>query len=488
MKNKQAFIQQLDALAEKWDISAVIQMDEPEGTIASRAYGWADRAKGRKMGLEDRFCLSAHNLFFLSLCFLHLVQRGRLKLNDKVSQWIPEYEQAEKITVANLLRMESGIPDELYQVRLPLLQQDPRHGALSDEEKFRREYEMKAGDTEFSDVLSRIGSLPLSLLPGKEDDGSLTTISFLKEILWRLEKRTPVDYLITYIFSPLGMRDTVPGNGGTAGHFGVRKDVLQVSLPALSPSHAFTTTLSDMQRLARGIVENRVLSRRLLQLALRMKRETQGMGLYKIGDLYCADNYPHMLGNDFRIYFDFDEKMTWVLLNSEDFISKREQDEWSSFPAALRRHFQYARAYPDQPEFVKVTGKNVWDALDIQITQDQLSFVPDAKCCVAASLARRQPVYLLKDRGLPVGIAALTIDKRKKEYHVSFLQVDYRLQGRGYGRILLTHALEVLKKEGAKKLEIGVNRFNLPAQKLYLSVGFTLERIYEGFMELKMEL
>jgi len=488
MKADRTFITEMDRLAEKWDICAAIQIEDGYGASVRKAYGFADRKTERKMTLDDRFCLSAHNLFFLSLCMLHLVQRGRIKLSDKINRFIPEYKEGHRITVAQLLRMESGLPDELYQVRLPLLQKDGAHVSLSDEEKFRKEYEIKVSDVPFSQVLERIGEMELTHIPGKEDDGSFTAIPFLAEIILRLEKKTALEYLFEQMFRPLGMDDTYPGNDGTVGNFGCFKDVQQVALPSLSPSHAFTTTLADMNKLARGVVEKRVLSERALQLALHLKGETQGIGLYKLGDIFCADNYPRMMGNDFRIYFDFKEKMTRLILNSEDFISRRENGEWLSFPGELRRYFQYAQAYPDKPEFKKITGKNVWDALDIQLTPAQLSFVPDAKSCIAGSLARRHPVYLLKDHGLPVGIAALTVDDRKKEYHVDFLQVDHRLQGRGYGRILLTRALDVLKKAGAKKLEIGVNRFNIPAQKLYLSVGFELERVYEEFMELKMEL
>lgn len=53
---------------------------------------------------------------------------------------------------------------------------------------------------------------------------------------------------------------------------------------------------------------------------------------------------------------------------------------------------------------------------------------------------------------------------------------------------MVTHAVRLLKEAGAKKLEIGVNRFNIPAQKLYMSVSFQLDTVYEGFMRLKMEL
>ena len=39
--------------------------------------------------------------------------------------------------------------------------------------------------------------------------------------------------------------------------------------------------------------------------------------------------------------------------------------------------------------------------------------------------------------------------------------------------------VDYLKKAGAKKLSIGVNRFNIPAQKLYKSVGFTEDCVYD---------
>ena len=44
---------------------------------------------------------------------------------------------------------------------------------------------------------------------------------------------------------------------------------------------------------------------------------------------------------------------------------------------------------------------------------------------------------------------------------------------------MLRFAVDYLKKAGAKKLSIGVNRFNIPAQKLYKSVGFKEDCVYD---------
>ena len=57
--------------------------------------------------------------------------------------------------------------------------------------------------------------------------------------------------------------------------------------------------------------------------------------------------------------------------------------------------------------------------------------------------------------------------------------IDKRYQYRGFGKIMLEFAVDYLKKAGAKRLEIGVNRFNFPAQKLYKSVGFTEDNVFE---------
>lgn len=488
MKNQKEFITELDRLAEKWKISALVQMEDQEGAIARRAYGWADGADKRPLSFQDRFCLSAYDLFFLALCYLHLFQQGKMKWSDRVSDFIPEYPYGKRITIAHLLRMESALPDELYQVRMPLLQKEKVHADLSDEEKYRREYAVKAADIPFSQVLWHLADKQPEGEPGKKEDGSVSAVFFLSEILRRHQGMNPREYLMTHIFAPLGMRDTRPGNDATVECFGCMGDDQLVSLPALSADHAFTTTLADMHRLSRVIVEKRLFSARMLQLALREKREYQGLGFCRMGEIWHADVFPGMLGNWLRIYFNFEEKMTWVILCSRDFIMRREEAHWAAFSMELRLHWQYARAYPENPEFVKITGKNVWEALTIELTQEQLSFVPDAKSCIAVSLARRQPVYMLKDHGLPAGIAALSIDRNKREYQISFLQIDHRLQGRGYGRLLLSKALEVLKTEGAEKLEIGVNRFNIPAQRLYQSVGFEAKGVYEGFMEMEMKL
>lgn len=488
MEEPGKFLSELEQLAQKWDISAALCIQDREGLFYQKAFGYAGRAEKRPLTEDARYCLPAHISFFLALCLMRLAEAGKIRFSDRLDRFLPEYKHAGRITIANLLRWESGIQDYWSHVRMPALQKEPAHAALTEEERYRREFVLRAEDVSFAQALEMIGQDDLTHEPGQEDDGSSTTIVFLAEIIRRASGMEPREYLFSQIFAPLGMTETTPGNSATVSLAGCIKEEILVPLPRVNPSCAFTTTLSDMNKLARALAEKRLFGEKMMGTALRCKRGDSAMGFSKRGDWYSADDYPALLGDIFRLYLDFDTGLSILVLCGEEFLVRQEEGEWKAFPPEMRRAWQDRRVYPQKPELKPVTRRNVWDAMNIRIKPEQLAFVPDAKSCIAISLAQRQPVYVLMDHGVPVGLAALSIEKKKKQYHISFLQVDQRYQGRGYGRILLTKAMEILKEKGAVSLEIGVNRFNIPAQRLYRSVGFQDESVYEGFIGLKMTL
>lgn len=488
MEESEKFRSEIERLAEKWDISAALCVQDKKGFCYQKAFGYADRAEKRPLTEDARYCLSAHTSFFLALCLMRLAEAGKIRFSDRLDRFLPEYKHAGRISIAHLLRWEAGLESYWSHVRMPALQRDAAHAALSPEERYRREFVLRAEEVSFAQALEMIGQEDLTHEPGAEDDGSNTAVVFLAEVVRRAAGMEPRDFLLSQIFAPLGMTETTPGNSATIALLGCMKEETLVPLPQLNPGHAFTTTLKDMNKLARALAEKRLFSEKMMAAALRCKRENSALGFYKAGECYIADTMPAFLGNLLRIYLDFDAGESMVILCSEEFILRQEEGDFYSFPWELRMAWQNRRIYPQHPELKPITGRNVWDAMDVLLEPEQLAFVPDAKSCIAASLAQRQPAYVLMDHGLPIGLVALKIEKKKGKYDIAFLQVDKRYQGRGYGRILLTKAMEILKEKGATTLEIGVNRFNIPAQRLYRSVGFQDENVYESFIELKKTL
>lgn len=489
MKDAEGFIAQAEAEARRWDVSTVLSVRDRDGFHWERAFGYADRAAGRPMTTDQRFCLDVENGFYLTLCVMHLAERKMLRLSDLVSRYIPEYSHGDRIRVRNLLRWNAGIPDHWTAVRMPALQKNPAHAALSHRERFCREYELHAQSISFSEILRDINDRELVHDPGVEDDGGETGFAFLAEIVRRVAGMSARDYLFENFFAPLGMTHTRPGNDATTALYGVLRDTELVALPQLSPAGAFTTTLQDMDTLARALVEKRFLSEKTWALMLRCNADMAAMGFVKRGELYTADLFPWKTRNICQLWLDFDGGGSIVMLSSEEpKLRLDENRRWASFPACLRQAWQVGRVYPRQPELKRVNGKNVGNAVAIELAPEQLAFVPECARCIASTLARRQPAYVLMDHGLAVGMAGLTIQPEKKNYDVTFLQVDRRYQGRGYGRILLTQAMAILKARGADKLTIGVNRFNLPALALYRSAGFTEKEVYDEFVEMELTL
>jgi len=85
-----------------------------------------------------------------------------------------------------------------------------------------------------------------------------------------------------------------------------------------------------------------------------------------------------------------------------------------------------------------------------------------------------------------VGLLVLDINPKKNYFNIDIIIIDKRFQGKGYGKIMLNWAIETLKKQGAKELEIGVSRYNHAAKKIYMDAGFTPKAVYDGGMNLHM--
>jgi ribosomal protein S18 acetylase RimI-like enzyme len=85
----------------------------------------------------------------------------------------------------------------------------------------------------------------------------------------------------------------------------------------------------------------------------------------------------------------------------------------------------------------------------------------------------------------PDGLAVLrfrpAIWTRALECYVAELYVVPALRGRGLGRALMETALEVARREGADRIELGTSDDDVAARGLYESLGFTnRERLPDG--------
>ncbi|MFU8796848.1 MAG: GNAT family N-acetyltransferase [Dehalococcoidia bacterium] len=482
--------QRIDEIAEKWDTSGAVVILTNDRIVHKKTYGFADREKGIRTSPESTYLISAKSPLLLGLCIMQLIDRRRVSLRETLDRYVPEYRHASKITVRHLLYRSSGIRDYFYSGRMIELSRSKQHQALADEERFRIERYEYESSIAFDDVLAIIGDAPLEFEPGsRTNDWSASNVVFLQEIIERVSGMKLVDYQRRNIFEPLGMTETVPGCDANTVSYGCIKETVLVRLPVVEEmDHAIRTTVDDLVRLIRGIIDRRLLSRRAWKRALVYDREGRAVVAENVNGIACGEG--GILGYEFNLYFDQDAGLAYIDMSNEIQRMRNTDGEWYWFRKDMRRAIEEETTYPRFTSLKAYTEQNYWDAMSLAVDESQRSFVLDAKTSLCYTLAKRRVrrPYVLMEGKRAVGLLVLAIDKRRAYYNVDILLVDKKYQRRGFGKIMLRKGLEILKRNGARRIEIGVSRYNVAAQRLYFSMGFERAAVYEQGMALRIDL
>ncbi|MDZ7715608.1 MAG: glycoside hydrolase family 3 N-terminal domain-containing protein [Balneolaceae bacterium] len=156
-----------------------------DGVIAyQKAFGYQTYDKTEKVETGDIYDLaSLTKVIATTTATMKLVDKGKINLDDKVSQYIPEYKQGEKkhITIKNLLLHESGLPPFRVYV-----------DSLKDE----------------ISIIEAIKNEPLTYKTGSKYVYSDLGFILLGEIIEKVTGTTLDKYLRKEFYYPLGLSST----------------------------------------------------------------------------------------------------------------------------------------------------------------------------------------------------------------------------------------------------------------------------------------
>lgn len=82
--------------------------------------------------------------------------------------------------------------------------------------------------------------------------------------------------------------------------------------------------------------------------------------------------------------------------------------------------------------------------------------------------------------GAPIGVYVL-LDKGDQLMELKNIAVHPEWQGKGLGKILITHAMERAGDRGARRMEVGTGNSSLDQIAFYEKAGFTRDRVDKGF-------
>lgn len=124
----------------------------------------------------------------------------------------------------------------------------------------------------------------------------------------------------------------------------------------------------------------------------------------------------------------------------------------------------------------KIDKDNFYAVVKLGVTEKQSHYVASnvfslAQAWLYADAAKPFAIYADE---VPVGffMGEISEEDGKMAYGIWRFMIDTQHQGKGYGRAALKLAIEYLKGEGAKEIEISNDPQNDVAWSLYKSVGF----------------
>lgn len=189
-------------ITEKWLYGGSFLIARKGRIVAARGVGQVEPAKGRAARPDDIYCIFSTTKPITATVLLAKVERGDVRLVDKVADYIPEFAQAGKknVTVLQALAHTGGFPT--FPLDWPL---------------------ERWGD--WDDTIARLCALPLEFEPGTACHYHALTQSWIQaEIARRVEggKRSFAEMCAEEVYGPLGMKDA---------HMFVRPDMAARRVP-----------------------------------------------------------------------------------------------------------------------------------------------------------------------------------------------------------------------------------------------------------------
>jgi len=157
--------------------------------IFSKGYGYSDTLSQYRNSPETIYELASCSKQFTAAAMVLLYRRGLLKYEDHIDQYIPELARWHDVTLYDLIRHTSGIPEYLID-----MSKSWDHKKIATNKDLIRFY-AERNDT-------------LSFRPGSAYRYCNTNYALLASIIERVSGKTYADFLKGNIFTPLKMKST----------------------------------------------------------------------------------------------------------------------------------------------------------------------------------------------------------------------------------------------------------------------------------------
>lgn len=240
-----------------------ISIAGPRGNYV-RTYGVSNLGSRRPMALDDHVRIASITKTFTATAVLLQVQKGKLKLTERLSKYLKGVPNGERITIHQLLAMRSGLYD------------------YTEDQKWAAEFEAKPRMRfDVEDVLAIVRRHKPLFAPGARTSYADTNYYFLGAILEQITGKSVARVVTEEVIEPLGLKHTsypesarlpspfARGYYAGADGEGPIRDYTLVNPDNAGAAGAMISTLGDLRAYARKLAKGALLSPKLQRARLR---------------------------------------------------------------------------------------------------------------------------------------------------------------------------------------------------------------------------
>jgi len=246
----------MDKLVAEDKFSGAVLLAKDGKPIFEKAYGMASKSYSAANRTDTKFNLGSIDKVFTKVAIGQLIQQGKIaSIDDKLIKYLPDYpnkEAAEKVTLRQIVNMQSGIGDFFG----PTFEKTAK-------EQFRT----------ISEYLPLFASQPPQFEPGTKQKYSNGGYIVLGAVIEKLAGKSYYDYVRENIFQPLGMDNTdfsqvdeIVSNRatgytkrGAVETVGWRQNVYTLPARGSSAGGGYST-VDDLLKFANAVRERKILN------------------------------------------------------------------------------------------------------------------------------------------------------------------------------------------------------------------------------------
>ena len=265
------------------DFSGAVLVAKHNKILFSKAYGLANKELNVKNTLQTKFKIGSITKQFTAAAILKLVEEKKIKLEDKLSAFYPNYPKGDQITIHMLMNHSSGIKN---YTSLPLFATLSTLPLSKDS------------------LISVFKNESLDFVPGSNWKYSNSGYFLLGCIVEKVSKQSFNDFIIQYLINPSQLKNTLLDKSETilpnrangysrAGDKWQNADYISMELPF--SAGAMISTVGDLFLWNKTLYAEKILSKPILQKMTSQYLGKYGYGLF-VDTLFHQQRFGHTGG------------------------------------------------------------------------------------------------------------------------------------------------------------------------------------------------